>query len=131
MLRRLVRRARALKQELATLWFAARHPRTPFVAKALAAAVIAYAFSPIDLIPDFIPVLGYLDDVILLPLGIWLVLKLIPADVMAECRSQAATWLAARRPRPRSYVGAALIIALWLGALWLAWRWVQSWNPAY
>lgn len=127
MLSALKRRAKELKRELATIWFCARHPRTPFVAKALAAAIVAYAFSPIDLIPDFIPVLGFVDDVILLPMGIWLVLKLIPDDVMRECRAAAAAWLEAKRDRPRSYAGAAVIILLWLGALWLGWRWTQQW----
>jgi uncharacterized membrane protein YkvA (DUF1232 family) len=123
--------AARLKTELVALWFCARHPRTPLYAKAFAMALVAYAFSPIDLIPDFIPVLGYLDDVILLPIGIWLVLKLVPADVMLDCREQAARWLAERRPRPRSYVAAAVVIALiflfWLAVLWLAWRWAESW----
>ena len=119
--------ARRLKKDIVALWFCTRHPRTPFIAKALAAAVVAYAFSPIDLIPDFIPVLGYLDELILLPAGIWLVLKLIPQDVLAECREQAARWLEAKKAGPRSYLGAALIVVLWLAALWLAWRWAESW----
>ena len=76
-----------LKQDVVALWFCIRHPRTPFIAKALAVVLVAYAFSPIDLIPDFIPVLGYLDDVLILPAGIWLVLKLVPPDVLAECRA--------------------------------------------
>lgn len=125
MLAGLERRARALKQEVAAVWFCARHPRTPLVAKALAGAVIAYAFSPIDLIPDFIPVLGLLDDLLLLPLGIWLVLKLIPEDVMSECRAKARLWMERGNEKPRSYVAATIIMALWLGALWLAWRWVE------
>jgi len=116
-----------LKQDVVALWFCTRHPRTPFIAKALAAALVAYAFSPIDLIPDFIPVLGYLDDVLILPAGIWLVLKLVPPDVLAECRAQADRWLEEKRAQPRSYLAAALIVALWLGALWLAWRWAGSW----
>lgn len=127
MLATLKRRAQQLKSELVALWFCARHPRTPLLAKALAAAVVAYAFSPIDLIPDFIPVLGFVDDVILLPIGIWIVLRLVPDDVMAECRAQADTWLVRKRDRPRSYAGAAAIIALWLAALWLAWRWTRDW----
>ena len=119
--------AQRLKQDVVALWFCTRHPRTPFIAKALAAALVAYAFSPIDLIPDFIPVLGYLDELILLPLGIWLILKLVPPDVLAECRTQAARWLEEKRARPRNYFAAAVIVALWLGALWLAWRWAGSW----
>ena len=81
--------ARKLKAELLVLWFCRSHPDTPLAAKILAALVVAYAFSPIDLIPDFIPVLGYLDDVILVPLGIWLALRLIPAHVIAESRLKA------------------------------------------
>ena len=122
--------AQRLKQDVVALWLCTRHPRTPFIAKALAAAVVAYAFSPIDLIPDFIPVLGYLDDLILLPIGIWIVLKLVPADVLEECRGQAARWLEEKQSEPRSYLGAALIVAAWLAALifvsWLAWRWTES-----
>jgi uncharacterized membrane protein YkvA (DUF1232 family) len=79
---------RSLKREIAVLAAALRHPRAPWAAKAVAWCVVAYAASPIDLIPDFIPVLGYLDDLILLPIGIWLVFRLIPDDVLAECRSK-------------------------------------------
>ena len=118
--------ARLLKSEVVALWFCTRHPRTPRAAKLLAIAVVAYALSPIDLIPDFIPVLGYLDDVLVLPAGIWLVLRLVPDDVLAECREEAARWLAERRPRPRSRLGVALVIAAWTAALilalWLGWR---------
>jgi uncharacterized membrane protein YkvA (DUF1232 family) len=126
-MRRLREWAQRLKHDVVALWFCTRHPRTPFIAKALAAALVAYAFSPIDLIPDFIPVLGYLDDLILLPIGIWIVLKLVPADVLEECRGQAARWLEEKKAGPRSYLGAAFIVALWLAALWLAWLWAGSW----
>ncbi len=119
--------AQRLKAELVALWFCTRHPRTPLLAKVLAAGLAAYAFSPIDLIPDFIPVLGYLDELVILPAGIWLVLKLVPGDVLAECREHAARWLEEQRPRPRNYLAAALIVAIWLAALWLAWRWAESW----
>jgi uncharacterized membrane protein YkvA (DUF1232 family) len=129
-MKRLKEWARRLMADVVALWFCTRHPRTPLLAKALAAALVAYAFSPIDLIPDFIPVLGYLDELILLPAGIWLVLKLVPEDVMAECRGQAARWLEEKKSGPRSYLGAALIVTLWLVALifvgWLAWRWAES-----
>lgn len=81
--------ARRIKRDGLTLWFAGKHPRTPWHAKALGMFVVAYALSPIDLIPDFIPVLGYLDDVLLLPGLIWLTIKLLPPDVLQECRSQA------------------------------------------
>lgn len=122
--------AQRFKAELVALWFCTRHPRTPFIAKTLAMAVVAYAFSPIDLIPDFIPVLGYLDELILLPIGIWLVLKLVPADVMLDCREQAARWLDDQRPKLPALVVAlifAFIFAIWLAVLWLAWRWAESW----
>ena len=81
--------ARRIKRDAITLWFARAHPATPWYAKALGAFVVAYALSPIDLIPDFIPVLGYLDDVIVLPALIWLTVRLLPPDVLAECRAQA------------------------------------------
>ena len=128
MLKRLQEWAQRLKQDVVALWFCTRHPRTPFIAKALAAGLVAYAFSPIDLIPDFIPVLGYLDDVLILPAGIWLVLKLVPPDVLAECRAQAARWLEEKQARPPSYLAAVLIVVLWLALLWLAWRWAGSWQ---
>lgn len=118
MLDRVKRWARGLKRDVHAIWLAARHPRTPRGAKLLALAVAAYALSPIDLIPDFIPVLGYLDDLLVVPLGILLVTRMLPADVLAECRAAAE---AAGR-RPRSLAGAAAIVALWLAAaVLLAW----------
>jgi uncharacterized membrane protein YkvA (DUF1232 family) len=114
------RRARALKQATSALYLAARHPRTPWYAKLLAALVVGYALSPIDLIPDPIPVLGYLDDLVLLPLGIWLTLKLIPAEVWAECQARARDPSGA--PLPRSRAAAVVIVALWLLAIYLVAR---------
>ena len=116
-------RARALKVEVYALYLAYRDPRTPWPARLVAAGVVAYAFSPIDLIPDFIPVLGYLDDLILVPLGVLLALRLIPAPVMADCRQRARDLLA--RPRPVNYPAAAAIVLVWLalaalGIYWLA-----------
>ena len=105
-------RARRLKTEVHALYLAYRDPRVPWYARVVAACVVAYAFSPIDLIPDPIPVLGYLDDLVLLPLGVVLALKLIPASVMAECRQRARD--AAREGRPTNWLAAGLIVAVWL-----------------
>ncbi len=114
--------ARLIKRDTYALYLAVRDPRTPWYAKVVAVCVVAYAFSPIDLIPDFIPVLGYLDDVIIVPLGIMLALRLIPAEVMAECRARAD----ANRPasKPRNYAGAAMIVAVWLLLAAVCVRWV-------
>ncbi len=92
------------------LWFAARDPRVPWYAKAMAGAVAAYALSPIDLIPDFIPVIGYLDDLIIVPLGIAVVVRLIPPAIMDDLRDQAATVV----ERPRSRTAAVVIVLIWL-----------------
>ncbi|HEU5349813.1 MAG TPA: YkvA family protein [Ktedonobacterales bacterium] len=105
-------RARRLKGETYALYLAYRDPRVPWHARLFAAAVVAYAFSPIDLIPDIIPVLGYLDDLILVPLGIVLALRMIPAEVMAECRERARETL--REGRPTNWVVAGVIIGIWL-----------------
>lgn len=111
-------RLQALKRQALQVWFIARHPRLPWHVRLLAMAVAAYAFSPIDLIPDFIPVLGLLDDVVLIPLGVAWVLKLTPAEVREEARAQAE--VAATRPVSR--IAAILIAAIWLGLLAaLAW----------
>jgi uncharacterized membrane protein YkvA (DUF1232 family) len=111
-LERARQRARALKAETYALYLAYRDPRVPWYAKVLAAVVVGYAFSPLDLVPDFIPVLGYLDDLVLVPLGIALSLKFIPPDVMAEARIAATEAMEDERPRNR-YV-AAVIILIWL-----------------
>jgi uncharacterized membrane protein YkvA (DUF1232 family) len=102
--------ARALRRDVTALWIAARDPRVPWHAKALAGAIAAYALSPIDLIPDFIPVLGYLDDLLIVPAGIWLVVRLIPEPLMAEFREEATR----RAERPASYVAASVIAAIWI-----------------
>ena len=118
MLARVKNWARDLKRDAIALFLAARDPRTPWYAKVLAGLVAAYALSPIDLIPDFIPVVGYLDDLILVPAGIWAVVRLIPVDLMREFRAEAARLEA----RPKSRTCAAFIIAAWLtAAVLLAW----------
>jgi uncharacterized membrane protein YkvA (DUF1232 family) len=119
--------ARALKREITVLAAAVRDPRTPWPAKLLGLAVVAYALSPIDLIPDFIPVLGFVDDAILLPLGIWAVRRMIPPEVYAE--HQARTDPNQRLP---SSTGAAIVIAgLWIAGLALTarWLWGAYWQP--
>ena len=115
-------KARALKRETTALWFALRDPRTPWAARFAGALVVAYALSPIDLIPDFIPVLGLLDDLILLPLGIALCIRLIPADVFEDARRRAID--AERQPANR--IAAVVIVLIWIGlavacGIW-AWR---------
>ncbi len=115
--------ARRIKRDGVTLWFAGKHPRTPWYAKALGVFVVAYALSPIDLIPDFIPVLGYVDDVLLLPVLIWLTIKLLPADVVAECRLRADEWVREKGAKPRSRLGAILIVTIWVSSGVAAWLW--------
>jgi uncharacterized membrane protein YkvA (DUF1232 family) len=126
MLARLKAWARSLKTEIHALYLAAQDPRTPWYAKVLVSFVAAYALSPIDLIPDFIPVIGYLDDLIILPLGIFLAVRLVPAEVLAECRVRAA----GAGSLPISRVAAAVIIGLWIAGLgagtYVAFRWLSK-----
>lgn len=105
-------RARQLKTEIYTIYLAYRDPRVPWYARLFAACVVGYAFSPIDLIPDFIPVLGYIDDLILIPLGITLALKMIPHNVLAECREKAREVLS--RGKRTNRAAAAVITGIWL-----------------
>ncbi len=120
--------ARQVKRDGVTLWFAAQHPLTPWYAKLLGVFVVAYALSPIDLIPDFIPVLGYVDDVILLPALIWLTVRLVPAPVLAECRAKADEWMKTSGAKPTSKVGAVLVLAVWMLVTFALWQWaVQPW----
>lgn len=113
--------ARRLKTEVMALWIAARDPRTPRAAKLVAAAVAAYALSPIDLIPDFIPVLGYLDDLLIVPAGIWLAVRLIPPGLMTGFRARAMT-----ANRPSGHSGAVVVVAVWIAAAavvgWIVWK---------
>jgi uncharacterized membrane protein YkvA (DUF1232 family) len=118
---RLRRWARVIKRDVLALYLATRDPRVPWYAKAMAACVAAYALSPIDLIPDFIPVLGYLDDLILLPLGILLAVRLVPPATMAELRAEADARHAAR---PVSWTGAAAIGVVWAVSLLAAAYWL-------
>ena len=121
-MRSLKQLAKQLKKETYAVYLASIDQRVPWYARVLAGFTVAYAFSPIDLIPDFIPILGYLDDLIIVPLGIWLVLKMIPPAVLAECREKAAAEI--ERGKPINRAAAAVIIAIWiscgiLAAIWL------------
>lgn len=122
-------KARALKKETFALYLVARHPLTPWYVKVVAVCVVGYAFSPVDLIPDFIPVLGLLDDLILVPFGIALVLKLVPSDVLAECREQAQTRIDSGKPT--NWTATFVIISIWLflAALFSLFIW-QLFYPA-
>ena len=115
--------ARQIKRDVHALYLAARDPRVPWYAKVAAIAVAAYALSPIDLIPDFIPILGYLDDLAIVPLGILLAVKLVPPDLMVEFRMAAAS---ADAERVLGKWGAAVIVMLWVVGLILAAMWLQS-----
>ncbi|MDP2964828.1 MAG: YkvA family protein [Pelolinea sp.] len=115
-------RARNLKKETYALFLAYKDPRTPWYAKLFTGLVVAYAFSPIDLIPDFIPVLGYLDDLVLVPLGAAVAIKMIPPEVMAECRAKAQAEM--DKGKPVNWIVAAVIIMVWVGLAVLCVRWV-------
>ena len=125
MLSRIKTWARRLNRDGHAVYLASRDPRVPWYVKALAIAVAAYALSPIDLIPDFIPIVGYLDDLVIVPFGVWLVISLTPAEIMAECRARADA--AGRRPVSRA--GMIAIIVLWvLGVTTLGWIGYVRWS---
>jgi uncharacterized membrane protein YkvA (DUF1232 family) len=115
--------ARRIKRDAVMLWFARRHPDVPLLPKILCLMAVLYALSPIDLIPDFVPVLGYVDDALLLPALIWLVVRLLPEHVVSACRTQADAWMTEQGQKPRSYLGAVVIIAIWVLAAYCGWRW--------
>lgn len=114
--------AKELKKEVLTLWFCQKHLDIPLLAKVLSILVVAYAFSPIDLIPDFIPVLGFLDDIIIVPIGIYFVLKLIPEHVINESREKANQWIEENNTKPKNWFVAAIIGVIWL--LFLVWMYL-------
>ena len=116
-LQRLRQWAKALKAEILALWFAYRDSRTPWYAKLWTAMVVGYAFCPLDLIPDFIPVLGYLDDVILLPIGILVAIRLIPKAVLTDSRRKAQIWLEEKEGKPKNWAAAVIVVLLWVTLL--------------
>lgn len=116
--------ARTIRRDVVAVWIAARDPRVPWYAKLLAAAVAAYALSPIDLIPDFVPVLGYLDDIVIVPAGIFLTVRLIPEGLMDEFRAEAVR----RVNRPASRAGAIAIVLVWITAIAVTVWWLARWR---
>jgi len=115
--------ARALRTEAHGVYLASKDPRVPWYAKALAACVLAYLFSPIDLIPDFLPVVGYLDDLIIVPAGLLLVIRLIPPEIMAEHREAARIACLQRKP---NWIAAGVVVGIWMLVLALAIRMLWS-----
>lgn len=114
--------AKQLKQQVLVLYLAYKDPRVPIFAKVFISIVVAYAFSPIDLIPDFIPILGYLDDIILIPLGIYFALKLLPKHVLEDCTNQAQTLL--NNEKPKNWIAGTMIIALWIAIIFTCFIWL-------
>ena len=121
----LARWAQRVKQDGLMLWFACKHPQTPWLAKAIAAVAVAYALSPIDLIPDFIPVLGHLDEALLLPAMVWLAVKCLPEAVKDECQRQAQAWLETHDAKPVNAWGIVWVVFMWGIFCWLLWRWLS------
>lgn len=115
--------ANQLKRDVITIYFALKHPQTPFYAKLVAALIVGYALSQIDVIPDFIPVLGYLDEVIILPLGIALAIRLIPANVLAACREEVKNNPPA--VKPKLWFMAYVIVILWLSVFYALYEWLR------
>ncbi len=116
--------ARRIKRDVMVLWFARKHPDTPLLAKVICVLAVLYALSPIDLVPDFVPILGYIDDALLLPAMIWLAVRLLPSHVLASCREQANDWMSRQGSKPKSYIGAAIVVVLWAVVAYLFWRWI-------
>jgi uncharacterized membrane protein YkvA (DUF1232 family) len=128
LLPKLKEHASRLKRELHALWLAYGDPRTPWVARLLIVCVIAYALSPIDLIPDPIPIIGHLDDLILLPLGIALAIWMIPDSVMADCRKRARQRIF-RQPSNWKWVGTVFVLLVWLLLALFVWQFIRFWTP--
>jgi uncharacterized membrane protein YkvA (DUF1232 family) len=124
LLAELKQRAGHLKTETFALYLAARDPRTPWYAKLFVAGIVAYAVSPIDLIPDFVPVLGYLDDLILIPVGIALAIRLVPDSVLADCRMQAQEIF--KKGKPVSRIAGVVIVIIWIALAALCMMWVYE-----
>jgi len=118
--------ARSLKKDVLILWFSAKNPKTPLAPKAICIFIVAYALSPIDLIPDFIPVLGYVDDLILLPILIWSAIALIPNTIIKDSRAQAEEWLKHNNTKPKSKFGLLIVIFIWAVMLFWTYRFFKD-----
>lgn len=118
--------AQLLKQDVLMLWFATKNPNTPWAPKVIFIFVVAYALSPIDLIPDFIPILGFVDDLLLLPILIWLAVRLMPNFIHQESKIQAHQWLIQKQSKPKSNLGFLIVAVIWLLMMWLAYLLVKS-----
>ena len=118
--------AQLLKIDVLMIWFATKSPQTPWLPKAICIFIVAYALSPIDLIPDFIPVLGYVDDLLLLPILIWIAIRLIPNFILLESRIKVDEWLRQNQSKPKSYLGLLIVIVIWLLMIWLAYVLINS-----
>ena len=108
------------------LWFATKNSKTPLAPKAVCIFIVAYALSPIDLIPDFIPILGYVDDLILLPILIWVAIRLIPNSIIKNSRIEADQWLTQNKSKPKSYLGFLIIVFIWIALLFLAYHFLSG-----
>ena len=124
---RLKAQAVRCKADVLALYLVARDPRTPWLAKAVIAGVVAYALSPVDLIPDFIPVIGYIDDLILIPLGVALAIRLTPVEIIEECREAARHRFTGGKPH--SWMAAGIIVLLWLITVWVLLAWFRQGSP--
>ena len=117
---------RQLKKDVLVLWFVIKSPNTPTIPKILACLAVAYAFSPIDLIPDFIPILGYLDDLILIPIMVFLILKIIPNPVLQIARMQASEWLIQNKVKPTNQYGLIIILTIWFLMGWVLFEYLKT-----
>jgi len=115
-----------LKKDVLTLWFSTKNPKTPLAPKIICIFIVAYALSPIDLIPDFIPILGYVDDLILLTVLILVAIRLIPKSIIQESRMKADEWLIKNLSKPKSHLGFLIVITIWLLILWLSYKVFQN-----
>lgn len=115
-----------LKQDILMLWFSIKNPKVPLVSKAICFFIVAYVLSPIDLIPDFIPILGYVDDLILLPILIWVAIRLIPKSIIQESRLKVEEWLSKNQSKPKSQLGFLIVAIIWLLILALSYKFFQD-----